>query len=349
MPQLTIPNGMAFEYETYGSSADPPVLMVMGFGVQLVAWPREFCRQLAAAGRYVISFDNRDCGLSAKLEGVDANLEAVHLATASGDLAKARELAPYTLSDMAQDGFGLLSALGIECAHIVGASMGAMIAQTMAIEQPQRVLTLTSMMSTTGEPEFGASTPEALEALLAPPAANREAYIASAETWLLWHSRRYPELEQTRTIAAESFDRCHYPQGTSRQLAAMLASGPRAEGLAQLRVPTLVIHGLDDTLITPSGGQRTAELVPDAKLLLIEDMGHDRPTPLWEEISRPILAHTARRRDSGPSDRDLVGVRADVRRRLWRRTSACRRGRARCRSCLVHRRARRRRRTTPHR
>ncbi len=197
----------------------------------------------------------------------------------SGDLVKARALAPYTLSDMAGDGLGLLSALGIERAHVVGASMGGMIAQTMAIEHPQRVLTLTSMMSTTGEPEVGQATPEALEALLAPAATDREGYIASAESWMLWHSRRYPELEETRAIAAESYDRGHYPQGTSRQLAAMIASGSRAEGLARLRVATLVIHGQDDTLIAPSGGERTAELIPDARFVLIEDMGHDRPWP----------------------------------------------------------------------
>lgn len=294
MPQLAISNGMALEYETYGSSADPSVLMVMGFGAQLLAWPRDFCRHLAAAGRHVISFDNRDCGLSARLDGVDARLGEVHIAVASGDFERARELAPYTLSDMAQDSFALLSALRIDRAHVLGASMGGMIAQTMAIEQPERVLTLTSMMSNTGEPEFGQSTPEALEALLAPPATSREAYIASAETWLLWHSRRYPELAETRALAAESYDRGHYPEGTSRQLAAMLASGSRAEGLTRLRVPTLVIHGLDDTLISPSGGRRTAELVPDARLVLIEDMGHDRPRPLWPRICEPILEHTAR-------------------------------------------------------
>ena len=293
MPQITIPSGMAFEYEAYGESSDPPLLMVMGFGAQLVSWPRDFCRQLAAGGRYVISFDNRDCGLSAKLDGVDAQIEAVHLATASGDVERARSLAPYTLSDMSDDGFALLSALGIERAHIVGASMGGMIAQTMAIEHPERVLTLTSMMSTTGEPDVGQSTPEALEALLAPAATSRESYIDSAATWMLWHSRRYPELEETRAIAAESYDRGHYPQGTLRQLAAMLASGPRVGGLKQLSVPTLVIHGSDDTLIAPSGGERTAERVPGAKLLLIEDMGHDRPAPLWPQICEPILEHTA--------------------------------------------------------
>ena len=292
MPQITISSGLALEYESYGERGEPPVLMVMGFGSQLVSWPRDFCRLLAQGGRHVISFDNRDCGLSARFDGVDAQIEAVHLAAASGDIERARELAPYTLSDMADDGFGLLTALGIDRAHLVGASMGGMIAQTMAIEQPERVLTLTSMMSTTGEPEVGQSTPEALEALLAPAASSREGYIASAETWLLWHSRRYPELEQTRAIAAESYDRGLYPQGTMRQLAAMLASGSRAEGLRQLRLPTLVIHGSDDTLISPSGGERTAELVPGAKHVVVRDMGHDRPTPLWPEICRPILDHT---------------------------------------------------------
>jgi pimeloyl-ACP methyl ester carboxylesterase len=293
MPQLTIPSGLTFEYETYGESSDPPLLMVMGFGAQLVAWPRDFCRRLAAGGRHVISFDNRDCGRSARLDGVDAKLEAVHLAAASGDFEKARSLAAYTLSDLAGDGFALLSALGIERAHILGASMGGMIAQTMAIEHPERVLSLISMMSTTGEPEFGQSTPEALEALLAPAARSREEYIESASSWMLWHSRRYPELEATRELAAESYDRGHYPQGTMRQLAAMLASGPRVEELRQLRVPTLVIHGSDDTLIAPSGGERTAELIPGAKLVMIADMGHDRPTPLWPEICEPILEHTA--------------------------------------------------------
>jgi pimeloyl-ACP methyl ester carboxylesterase len=196
---------------------------------------------------------------------------------------------------MADDGFGLLGALGIERAHIVGTSMGGMIAQTMAIEHPERVITLTSMMSTTGEPGYGQSTPAALEALLAPAPADRAGYIASADTWALWHSKRYPDLDETRALAAESYDRCSYPAGVTRQLAAMLASGPRDSGLVGLEVPTLVIHGLDDTLIAPSGGERTAALVPGAKLLLIEDMGHDRPRALRPRISQAILDHTADR------------------------------------------------------
>ncbi|HWD70352.1 MAG TPA: alpha/beta hydrolase [Solirubrobacteraceae bacterium] len=295
MPQITIPSDLALEYETYGERSNPPVLMVMGFGAQLIQWPRDFCRRLADGGRNVISFDNRDSGRSARFHGVDSRIEAVHMAAAAGDLATARELAPYTLSDMSEDCLGLLSALQIERAHVVGASMGAMIAQTMAIEHPERVLTLTSMMSTTGEPEYGQSSPEALEALLAPAATSREEYIASADSWLLWHSRRYPEAEQNRALAAESYDRGHYPQGTLRQLAAMLASGPRTEGLRQLRVPTLVIHGSEDTLISPSGGERTAELIAGARHVVVEDMSHDRPRPLWPQICGPILDHTAAR------------------------------------------------------
>ncbi|HET9094095.1 MAG TPA: alpha/beta hydrolase [Solirubrobacteraceae bacterium] len=293
MAQIVLPSGLGLEYECDGDAGDPPVLMVMGFGAQLVSWPRDFCRRLASGGRYVISFDNRDCGRSQHLDGLESHVEAIQAALRAGDPARARALAPYTFSDMAADGFGLLRALGIERAHLAGASMGGMIAQTMAIEQPERVATLTSMMSTTGEPEVGRSSPEALEALLAPEPTGREAYIASAETWLLWHSRRYPELAETRAVAAETFDRGLYPEGTRRQLAAMLASGSRADGLRQLRVPTLVIHGLDDTLIAPSGGERTAELVPGARLLLLADMGHDRPRPLWPELCGAILAHTA--------------------------------------------------------
>jgi len=241
----------------------------------------------------VISFDNRDCGLSQRFTDRSARLEEVFAATSSGDLERAREIAPYTLSDMADDGLGLLSALGIERAHVVGASMGGMIAQTMAIEHPERLLSLTSMMSSTGEPEYGTAKPEALQALLAPAPSDREGYIESAQSWLLWHSKRYPELEETRAIAAESFDRGLSPEGTQRQLAAMLASGPRAAGLRGLKLPTLVIHGLDDTLIQPDGGERTAALIPDAKLMLVPDMGHDRPQPLWPALTEAILEHTA--------------------------------------------------------
>jgi pimeloyl-ACP methyl ester carboxylesterase len=291
MAQLTTASGITLEYETFGSPSDPPLLMVPGFGMQLIEWPLAFCELLAAGGRHVIAFDNRDCGLSQKFEGQGAPIEEI--VAAAGDAEAVRGLAPYTFSDMSDDAFGLLIALGIERAHVLGVSMGGMIAQTMAIEHPERVLTLTSIMSNTGEPEFGQPTEEALAGLLAPPPPDRDSYIASSESWLVWHSKRYPEAEEVRALAAESYDRCYYPPGNSRQLAAMVASGSRAEALARLQVPTLVIHGLDDVLIAPDGGERTAALVPGAELLLVQDMGHDRPRPLWPLLRDAILAHTA--------------------------------------------------------
>jgi pimeloyl-ACP methyl ester carboxylesterase len=292
MPAAVIAEDLSIEYETFGVPDDPPVLMVMGFGAQLVAWPRGFCERLAAGGRFVIAFDNRDCGLSSKLEGQSANVSAVIAAASGGDFAEARRLSAYTLADMADDGLGVLTALGISRAHVVGSSMGGMIAQTIAIEHPEQVLTLTSMMSTTGEPEYGQSAPEATTALLTPAPADREGYIEAIESSAIWRSNRYPEMGAARRIAAESYDRCYYPEGVNRQLAAMIASGSRAEGLRRLGVPTVVIHGLDDTLIAPSGGQRTAALIPDARLLLLDDMGHDRPEPLWPRICDAILEHT---------------------------------------------------------
>ncbi|MHB8242175.1 MAG: alpha/beta fold hydrolase [Solirubrobacteraceae bacterium] len=292
MPQARTPQGVTLEYETVGSPADPPLLLVMGFGAQMIAWPRALCERLAGGGRFVVSFDNRDCGLSSKLDGQGADLSSIVAAASAGDFESARALAAYTLSEMSDDGLALLSELGIERAHVVGSSMGGMIAQTMAIEHPERLLTLTSMMSTTGEPEFGQSSPQAREALLTPAPADRAGYIDAAENSRIWRSKRYPDLAGARELAGESHDRCYCPAGATRQLAAMIASGSRAEGLRHLRIPTLVIHGLDDTLIAPSGGERTAALIPGARLLLIEDMGHDRPEPLWPQICGAILEHT---------------------------------------------------------
>jgi pimeloyl-ACP methyl ester carboxylesterase len=167
-----------------------------------------------------------------------------------------------------------------------------MIAQTMAIAHPERVLTLTPMMSSTGEPEHGRSTPAAQQALFTPQPADREGYIAASEKQLTWSSRRYPSANAIRELAARSYDRAYYPAGVGRQLAAMTLAGSRAEALRTLTTPTLVIHGLDDTLIDPSGGRRTAELVPGARLLLVPDMGHDRPRELWEDLVNAIEAHT---------------------------------------------------------
>ncbi|MFG3369705.1 alpha/beta fold hydrolase [Streptomyces sp. NPDC090032] len=293
MPIAEVSPGMSLAYETFGDPSDPPVLLVMGFGAQMIAWHEDFCRALAARGRYVIRYDNRDCGLSTKFDGHPVDMGRFIAAVSSGDIASALAVMPYTLADMAADGLDLLTALGMERAHVVGTSMGGMIAQKMAITRPARVLSLTSMMSSTGEPEYGQAAPEAQAVLLSPKPADREGYVAAAERELVWASRRYGDPALLRELAADSYDRAYYPAGVGRQLGAMILDGSRAEALRPLRLPTLVIHGLDDTLITPSGGERTAELVPGAKLLLIPDMGHDRPRELWPEIIDAVQAHTA--------------------------------------------------------
>jgi pimeloyl-ACP methyl ester carboxylesterase len=280
--------------ETFGDPSDPAVLLVMGFGTQMLGWDADFCRLLAARGRYVIRYDNRDCGLSTKLDDHPVDLLDVITAVTSGDFDRALAMVPYSLRDMACDGIGLLQELGIDRTHVVGSSMGGMIAQKMAIEFPDRVLSLTSMMSSTGEQEYGPSTPEAQQVLFSPRPADREGYAAAAERELVWASRRYGDAAQLRELAAASYDRAYYPGGVPRQLAAMILDGSRAEALRTLDVPTLVIHGLDDTLIDPSGGRRTAELVPGARLLLVENMGHDRPPALWPRLVDAISEHTNR-------------------------------------------------------
>jgi pimeloyl-ACP methyl ester carboxylesterase len=285
-------SGIVIEYDTFGDPADPAILLIMGFGTQLLGWDAELCRLLAARGRYVIRYDNRDCGLSTKHHDAPVNLVDLISAVTSGDVDRALAMAPYSLRDMASDGIGLLQELGIDRAHVVGSSMGGMIAQKMAIQFPNWVLSLTSMMSSTGEPEYGQSTPEAQQVLLSPRPADRDGYIAAAERELVWASRRYGDPAALRALAAASYDRSYYPAGVARQLAAMILDGSRADALRTLDVPTLVIHGVDDTLIDPSGGRRTAELVPGARLLLVEDMGHDRPRALWPRLINEIFEHT---------------------------------------------------------
>ncbi|MFE3167903.1 alpha/beta fold hydrolase [Streptomyces sp. NPDC059224] len=292
MPIVDVSPGVSIAYDDFGDPGDPAVLLVMGFGAQMIAWHEDFCRELAGRGRHVIRYDNRDSGLSTKFDDHPVDIGRFLAAVSSGDVPGALAMVPYGLADMAEDGLGLLTALGIERAHVVGASMGGMIAQTMAISRPERVLTLTSMMSSTGESEYGRATPEAQAVLLSPKPRDREGYIAAAERDLVWASRRYGDPALVRELAADSYDRAYYPAGVGRQLGAMILGGSRAEALRGLRVPTLVIHGLDDTLIDVSGGRRTADLVPDAELLLIPDMGHDRPRELWPEIIDAVAAHT---------------------------------------------------------
>ena len=278
------------EYDHFGNPTDPALLLIMGFTAQMVAWDEEFCKQLADRGHFVIRFDNRDCGLSTKLHGVPSNSDAVIMAAM---METEMPPAPYTLSDMAADAMQVLDHLNIERAHIMGASMGGMIAQTVAIEHPHRVKTLVSIMSQPGELTVGQPTQEAMELIVTPAPSNRDEYIAFAPKWQLWQSKKYRSDELSIKAAIRDFDRSNYPEGGPRQMAAIYASGSRAEGLQKLQVPTLVIHGTEDQLITPSGGERTAELIPNSTLLMVEDMGHDLPQPLWPLYLDAISKHTA--------------------------------------------------------
>lgn len=290
MPRTAVATGIEIEYETFGSPSNPTVLLVSGFTAQLLMWPADFCQMIAEAGFHVVRFDNRDCGLSTKLDGREVDTNGVIHAALMEDPVPA---VPYTLSDMAADAIGLLDALGVERAHIVGGSMGGMIVQIMAIEHPSRVASLTSVMSNSGEPEYGQPLPEAMEALVATPPSGRDEYIESSDTWMVWQSKKHRDPVRNRKEAAIAFDRSFYPEGASRQLAAIYASGRRTEGLKALNVPTLVIHGTDDTLISPSGGIRAAELIPNARLEIIDDMGHDLPPPLWPRITGAIVSHVS--------------------------------------------------------
>ncbi len=278
------------EYDHFGNPTDPALLLIMGFTAQMVAWEEEFCQQLANRGHFVIRFDNRDCGLSTKLHGVPSNSDAVIMAA-----MMETEMPPvaYTLSDMAADAMKVLDHLNIERAHIMGASMGGMIAQTVAIEHPHRVKTLISIMSQPGELTVGQPTQEAMELIVTPAPTDRDEYIAFAPKWQLWQSKKYRSDEVSRRNAIRDFDRSNYPEGGPRQMAAIYASGSRAEGLQKLQVPTLVINGTEDQLITPSGGERTAELIPNSTLLMVDDMGHDMPQPLWPLYFDAITKHTA--------------------------------------------------------
>ncbi len=285
-------NGIEIEFETFGDAGDPPLLLVMGLGAQLVSWDIELCESLVDRGFYVIRFDNRDVGLSTKVP-VDENLDV--MAEMMKALAGEAPAAPYRLADMAADAVGLLDHLGIDRAHLVGASMGGMIVQQVAVDHPERLLSLTSIMSTTGDPDVGQPKPEVLAVLLDPAPAERDAYIAhSVEGSRTIGSPEHFDEDRAAVKAGQSFDRCYYPRGTANQLMAILASGSRTEGLRKLDVKTLVIHGDVDPLVTVSGGERTAEVIPGAELMILEGMGHDVPVFYWPQIIEAITGLAAR-------------------------------------------------------
>jgi pimeloyl-ACP methyl ester carboxylesterase len=284
-------NGIELAYETFGDPDDPTILLVMGLGAQMVMWEDGVCDLLVQAGHHVVRFDNRDVGESTWIDTPELDIGAAALAALMGDAS----LAPYLLVDMAADAVGLLDHLGIESAHVVGASMGGMIAQTMAIEHPDRVRSLTSIMSTTGEPGVGEPNPDMTAALLAPRPSDREGAIeAGVDLARAISSPDHFDPERARALAEVQYDRGHNPDGVGRQLVAVLASGSRAEGLAALERPTLVIHGRQDQLVTFGGGERTAELVDGAELLAIDDMGHDMAEVHWPRAVAAITQLTTR-------------------------------------------------------
>ena len=263
-------------YETFGDAHHPALLLVNGLGSQSINYADAWCEKFAEHDLFVIRFDNRDVGLSTKFDGAPVNDKG----------------ACYSVSDMAADAIAVLNTNGIAKAHVMGLSMGGMIVQTLAIEHPDRLLSMTSVMSHSGEPEFGQSTPNAARLLVAPPAMDRESYVASwIEGLREWGSPEYADDARWRTDAERAFDRSFHPLGTGRQFLGIRASARRAEKLRSVAVPTLVIHGDKDTLIDQSGGRRVAELIPGARFALIEGLGHDYPPQLWDTWVGLVVDH----------------------------------------------------------
>ena len=262
----------------------------MGLGGQMIAWDEDFCTQLAGRGYWVVRFDNRDVGLSTRLDEAGVpDILALMQAQAQGEAIQA----PYTLRDMADDAVGLLDALAVVSAHVVGISMGGMIAQEMAIHHPERVRTLTSIMSSTGNPELPPPKPEALSVLLTPSPTDREGYLEhSIQTWRALSGPGFPaDEDRIKERAGRFFDRGLSLAGTTRQLAAILASGSRKEALQSVTVTTLIIHGDADPLVPVECGIDTTNSIPGAELLIIEGMGHDLPLAVVPRVIEAIVRH----------------------------------------------------------
>ena len=294
MPQA-IANGITIEYETFGEPSDPTVLLIMGLGMQLIAWPELFCRDIAARGFHVIRYDNRDTGFSTKFKN-ERTPGVASLVLRS--LLRLPIRVPYTLRDMAADAAGLLTALDVTTAHVVGASMGGMIAQNFAVQYPARTRTLTSIMSTSGHRSLPGADPLVSRHIFRsrPADGSREAVIAhNIRTIELIGSPAYPVDEETlREMSSLSFDRCYFPSGFVRHVAAIIEDGDRRDRLQQITAPTLVLHGREDSLVPLAGGIDTAEHVDGARLEIIDGMGHNLPEALWPRLIDSITANAAR-------------------------------------------------------
>ena len=289
-PAIAQANGIELCFDTFGDPRARPLLLIMGLAAQMIAWDDEFCTQLAGHGYRVIRFDNRDIGLSTRLEKAGVpDIPAIFMDALQGKPVKSA----YLLRDMADDAIGLLDFLGIDQAHVVGASMGGAIAQTLAIHYPQRLRTLTSIMATTGAPGLPPPTPEAMAVLMKPTPTDQAAYFKSyVQTWTVLRAGSFP-LDEARdlTRAGQIFARGLNPAGVARQLNAILASGSRKEALAAVKLPTLIIHGDADPLVPLACGIDTAESVPGSKRLIIKGMGHALPISMWPQIVGAIAAH----------------------------------------------------------
>jgi pimeloyl-ACP methyl ester carboxylesterase len=277
--------GITLCYETFGEPSAPPALLIMGLGTQMLGWHEDFCLKLAARGLYVVRFDNRDIGRSTHLHGPPPTIPQL--------LRRSRRAARYTLADMALDSANLLRELELAPAHVIGASMGGMIAQTLAARHPQLVRSLTSIMSSTGHRLWGQPAVRIYPVFLRRPPREREAFVAHMERVFaaIGSRRELRNPEDIRAIAAASYDRDHDLSGPGRQLAAIIASGDRTAELRGISAPTLVIHGTVDPLVTPTGGRATARAIPGAKLMRIEGMGHDLPRAAWPRMLDAIAAH----------------------------------------------------------
>jgi pimeloyl-ACP methyl ester carboxylesterase len=284
-----VDGGIEICFETFGDPADPALLLIMGLGTQMLGWHEDFCTDLAGRGFHVIRYDNRDIGRSTIL--TDAPVP-----TLGQILRRDKRAASYTLAEMAADGVGLLDHLGIERAHLVGVSMGGMIAQTIAARRPERVLTLTSIMSSTGSRWRGQPALKTYRQFLRPVSTDRATYIA--QTAALFDIVGSPGFEREddslRELLGAMYDRGHDPGSVTRQLAAILASGDRTAELRRITAPTLVIHGTADKLVAPSGGRATARAIPGARLLKIEGMGHDLPRGAWPQLIDAIVENARR-------------------------------------------------------
>ncbi len=291
MPTANV-NDLSIYYDTFGDPGHDAVLLVSGLGAQCIGYQDALCELIASGGRHVVRYDNRDVGLSTHLDGAPSDPMAALMSLAAGEPVGAA----YTLSDMAADGMGVLDHLGLDSVHVLGASMGGMIAQTMAIEHPERVRTLTSVYSTTGEPDVGTPDPDALTSILGTmtPQVDRQGRVdAAVELARIIGSPDVFDEQAARQFAGDLIDRSYDPDGVGRQMVAILASGSRAEDLPGLSMPTMVLHGDRDPLVNISGGRRTAELVPGAELRVLEGMGHDMPPSYWERIVGGLLDVTA--------------------------------------------------------